>query len=201
MIKLDGQVALVVGAGHGAGRLIARHLSAAGAQVALNDQLPGPIEQLAEELGAAARPFPGDSAKKLSAQGLVQDVVEAYGRIDLFVFANAVQPRDPILDMDEWDWRHGLDLNLTGAFLMTQTVGRVMRALGGGRILMVVDHPSDDGAPTSAAYRTAAAALRGLAQAAEEEFRAYNIHVHTLAAGGLPAALDAALQGEAHAQE
>ena len=195
------KVALVVGAGHGPGQLIARHLSAAGAQVALVDQLPGPIEKLAEELGAAARAFPGDSAKKLSAQGLVQDVVEAFGRIDLFVFANAVQPRDLILDMDEWDWRHALDLNLTGAFLMLQNVGRVLREQGGGRILVVVDHPAGDGAPASAAYRTASAALRGLAHAAEEEFRAYNIRVHTLEAAGLPGALDAALQGEIDAQE
>jgi 3-oxoacyl-[acyl-carrier protein] reductase len=201
MNNFKDKVALVVGAGHGPGKLIARHLSAAGAQVALNDQLPDPIEKLADELGAGAQAFPGDSAKKFGAQGLVQDVVEAYGRIDLFVFANAVQPQDPILDMDEWDWRHALDLNLTGAFLMLQNVGRVLRELGGGRILVVVDHPADDDAPASAAYRTASAALRGLAHAAKEEFRAYNIHVHTLEAAGLPAALDTALQGATDAQE
>lgn len=201
MNNLKNKVALIVGAGHGPGKLIAELLAAEGARVALNDQLPGPIETLAESLGAAARAFPGDSAKKLSAQGLVQDVLEAYERIDLFVFANAVLPKDPILDMDEWDWRHALDINLTGAFLMLQTVGRVLRELGGGRILVVIDQPGESGALASAAYRSASAALRGLGQAAAEEFRAYNIHVHTLEASGLPAALDAALQGATNAQE
>ncbi len=201
MIDLKGQVALIVGAGHGPGKLIASQLGAAGATLALNDQLPGPIETLADEFGPAARAFPGDSAKKLSAQSLVQDVLEAYERIDLFVFANAVLPQDTILAMDEWDWRHALNLNLTSAFLMLQTVGRVLRELGGGRILVVVDQPGETGAPASAAYRTAAAALRGLTQAATEEFGAYNIDVHILEAAGLPAALDAALQGDSHAQK
>ena len=193
MAKLDGQPALVVGAGQGPGRQAARHLSELGATLALNDLLPGPSETLAAEL-ADAQVFPADAAKKLAAQTLVQDVLQAYGRIDLFVFAAAVQPADSVLDMDEWDWRHALDRNLTSAFLLIQSIGRVMREQGGGRILVLIGQDVEDGTRTSAAYRSASAALNAMAETANQQLAAYNISVQAVEAAGLPGALNEALK-------
>ena len=183
MAELAGKLALVIGAGHGPGREVARQLVAAGAQVALNDLLPDPIEKLAAELGSGARPFPADASKKLSLQGLIQDVLEAYARIDILIFASAVQPRQALLELDEWDWRHALDLNLNAAFLALQSVGRVMRAQGGGQILILIEHPNEGEHPPSAAYHTASAALAALAASAAEQLAGDGIRVRAVPAG------------------
>ena len=83
--------------------------------------------------GGNAKAYIEDVAKKVGAQVLVKQVEDDFGRIDILVNHAAVEPRSPLLDMDEWDWHRVLDVNLTGAFLMTQSVGRVMREAGGGK--------------------------------------------------------------------
>lgn len=172
----DRRVALVVRAGTEIGRKLAQDFASAGLTVALNDLLPGRIEQIAEEItknGGAASVHSGDLARKLALQTVLQDVLEAYGRIDVLVFVANAQPRDTVLDMDEWDWHAALDQNLTAAFLCAQSVGRVMRETGGGVIAFVL--AGDD--RVSAAYEAAAAGLRALAEAASSELAEHNIHV------------------------
>lgn len=190
MSSLEERVALVVGAGYGPGRELARQLAEAGALVALNDLVPNAIEDLTADLGASSKPFPADVSKKLSLQGLVQDVLDAYARIDILVFASAVQPHHALLEMDEWDWRHALDLNLNAAFLALQSIGRVMRAQGGGQVLILVDHPGEGDAPPSAAYRTASAALAALAASAAEQLAEHGIRVQAIPANDAGRILD-----------
>jgi NAD(P)-dependent dehydrogenase (short-subunit alcohol dehydrogenase family) len=96
--------------------------------------------------------------------------------------------------MDEWDWHRTIDLNLTAAFLCMQSVGRVMRELGGGVIVNVIakdvqrpTHSSQQATPQgrlsnvkkpeSSAYEVAAAGVEALSRAAEEEFAAHKIRV------------------------
>jgi NAD(P)-dependent dehydrogenase (short-subunit alcohol dehydrogenase family) len=170
------RVALTIGAGTAIGAEIARRTAASGIQLALNDLLPTRIEPLAAEIAASggqAAAFPADVSRKLSLQTMLQDVLEKYARIDILVFVANVQPPDVILDMDEWDWHRTIDLNLTAAFLCMQSVGRVMRELGGGVIVNVLaGEPSK-----SAAYEVAAAGVEALSRAAGEEFAAHGIRV------------------------
>jgi NAD(P)-dependent dehydrogenase (short-subunit alcohol dehydrogenase family) len=172
------RVTLIIGAGTPTGAEIARGLVGNGVQVALNDLLPTRIEPLAAEItagGGQATAFPADVSRKLSLQTMLQDVLEKLARIDILVFIANVQPADVILDMDEWDWHRTIDLNLTAAFLCMQSVGRVMRELGGGIIVNVLSPTSG----ISAAYEVAVAGLEALSRAAGEEFAAHGISVHT----------------------
>jgi len=189
---MTNRVVLIIGAGSAIGAEIARELSAAGMQLALNDLLPTRIEPLAAQIaagGGQAVAFPADVSRKLSLQTMLQEVLEKFARIDVLVFIANVQPPDVILDMDEWDWHRTIDLNLTAAFLCMQSVGRVMRELGGGVIVNVLDTPSPptplpqsrrgESPLASAAYAVAAAGVAALSHAAEEEFGAHGIRVHT----------------------
>jgi NAD(P)-dependent dehydrogenase (short-subunit alcohol dehydrogenase family) len=173
------RVALIVGAGTTAGQQIARELAADGFRIALNDLLPDRIETLANELGSQAVAHAADLSRKLSLQTVLQNILENWGRIDALVFVASIQPTDPILDMDEWDWHRTIDLNLTAAFLCMQSVGRVMRELGGGVIVNVLAGDPNIAAP---GYEIAAAGLRALAASAQAEFAASNIKLHTLKA-------------------
>lgn len=172
---------MVAGAGSDFGRAAAMKLARQGVRLALNDLLPNPIERLAAEiqaLGGQAAAYPEDLSKKLALQTALQHILEDLERIDILVFAGGVSPGDAILDMDEWHWRHALDLNLNAAFLAMQSVGRVMRELGGGVVALGIPP-----AGSSAALATAAKALEGLAGAAREQFAVYNIQVGAIPSG------------------
>jgi NAD(P)-dependent dehydrogenase (short-subunit alcohol dehydrogenase family) len=168
----------VVGAASDFGRRAALELAQQGARLALNDLLPDGVEQLAAEIQAAggeAAAYPDDLSKKLALQTALEHLLTDHERLDILVFASSVHPRDPLLDMDEWDWRHALDLNLNAAFLVMQSVGRVMRSLGGGLMVFAIPESGD-----SAAAATGAAALEALAGAAALQFAEHGIQVHSL---------------------
>ncbi len=182
MTNNNSRVALVVGAGSPLGEQLARGLAAGGLRVALNDLLPNHIEALAAELNAAggeangeAVALPADLSRKLALQTMLQEILEAWERIDILVFIPSVQPSGPLLDLDEWDWHRALDLNLSAAFLCMQSVGRVMRQLGGGVIVNILQSCQ----VASPVYEAAAAGLGALTQAASAEFAAHNIQVHS----------------------
>ncbi|MEX1071139.1 MAG: SDR family NAD(P)-dependent oxidoreductase [Anaerolineales bacterium] len=174
---MNERVALVVGAGSPAGQQIARELSSRGFHVALNDQLPDRIEKLASELGSMAITHAADLSRKLSLQTMLQTILEKWGRIDALIFVASIQPTDAILDMDEWDWHRTIDLNLTAAFLCMQSVGRIMRELGGGVIVNVLVGSSNTESPV---YEAAATGLRALGDSVQPEFAKNNISLQTL---------------------
>jgi NAD(P)-dependent dehydrogenase (short-subunit alcohol dehydrogenase family) len=177
---MGNKVALIVGAGSALGGQVARGLAAGEVCIALNDLLPNHIETLAVELnagGGQAVALPADLSRKLALQTVLQEILESWERVDILVFIPTVQPSTPLLELDEWDWHRSVDLNLSAAFLCMQSVGRIMRQLGGGVMVNVLEHSL----VVSPVYQAAAAGLAALTQAASAEFGAYNIRLHALA--------------------
>jgi len=141
MNELKDKVILITGAGKGIGRKLAEELAAKGAIVAANDISPINLDEVVNGIrvkGGRAKAYLEDVAKKVGAQMIVKSVEDEFGKIDILVNHAAVEPHTPLLNMDEWDWHRVLDVNLTGAFLMSQTVGRVMREKGSGVIVNLV---------------------------------------------------------------
>jgi len=189
MIDFIGKVVLITGAGKGSGRRLAEAFARYGATVAANDISPINVEELVTEInaqGGRARAYIEDVAKKVGVQALVKQVEDDFGRIDILVNHAAVEPRSPLLDMDEWDWHRVLDVNLTGAFLMTQSVGRIMRAAGGGVILHLIPPILEetaagrDASLLRAAFIASMAGLQSFSQQAANELAHYGIHVQGL---------------------
>src|SRR5690606_7139636 len=121
--------AIVTGAGHGAGRAIAAALAAAGARVAVNDINPDRAYRVAAELrqaGGAALGVMADVANRFQCVHLIETTRNEWGRIDILVNCAAIAPAAPVLKMDEWELMRVLDVNVKGAFFMTQLTGRVM---------------------------------------------------------------------------
>lgn len=189
--SFKGKVVLITGAGKGSGRRLAGAFARQGATVAANDISPINVDELVADIiaqGGMAKVYIEDVAKKVGAQALVKQVEDDFGRIDILVNHAAVEPRSPLLDMDEWDWHRVLDVNLTGAFLMTQSVGRVMRAQGGGVIIhLITPIPgvTEAGRDESAkwgrsAFFASMAGLETFSQQAAGELAPFGIRVHTL---------------------
>jgi NAD(P)-dependent dehydrogenase (short-subunit alcohol dehydrogenase family) len=188
MNYFQGKVILITGAGKGAGRRLAAAFAKLGASVAANDISPINVEELVQEINAGgenARAYIDDVAKKVGVQALVKQVEDDFGRIDILVNHAAVEPRSALLDMDEWDWHRTLDVNLTGAFLMAQSVGRIMRTQGGGVIINLiapnlgVTEADRDESPLRAAFLASMAGLEAFSQQAARELMPYGIRVYT----------------------
>jgi NAD(P)-dependent dehydrogenase (short-subunit alcohol dehydrogenase family) len=181
--EFKAKVVLITGAGKGCGRRLAEAFAWQGATVAANDISPLNVETLVAEIkvqGGNARAYIEDIAKKVGVQALVKQVEDDFGRIDILVNHASVEPHIPLLDMDEWDWHRVLDVNLTGAFLMTQSVGRVMRAQGGGVVIHLVTGAGRDGSAQRAAFLASMAGLESFSQGAAGELAPYGIRVHAL---------------------
>ena len=180
-MDLKGKVALITGAGKGMGRSLAQALAERGAAAALNDISPINVEDVESAItagGGRAKTFVEDIAKKVGAQAVVKDVEDAFGGIDILINHAAVEPHTPLLNMDEWDWHRTLDVNLTGAFLMIQSAGRVMKAKGSGVILCMGTGAGGTLKKEAGAYHASKAGLAELARQADAELSPFGVRVH-----------------------
>lgn len=179
MPSIQDKVILITGAGKGSGRLLAKALAERGAVIAANDISPINVEQVVDEInaqGGRAKVYIEDVAKKVGVQNVINQVEDDFGPIDMLIYHAAVQPNVPLLEMDEWDWHRVLDVNLTGAFLVTQSAGRVMRAKGGGVIIHLVTE-SDSDERNEAAFSASMSGLAALSQRAASELSPHGIRV------------------------
>lgn len=182
MDKFKNKVVLITGAGKGSGRILAQAFAEQGAVVAANDISPINVEEVVEQItfqGGHAKAYIDDVAKKVGAQNIVNQVEDDFGRIDILINHAAVEPHVPLLDMDEWDWHRVLDVNLTGAFLMTQSAGRVMRAQGSGVIINLIADSTHNGS-TESAFIASMDGLEGFTRQAARELSQYGIQVYVV---------------------
>jgi 3-oxoacyl-[acyl-carrier protein] reductase len=182
---MDGIIILITGAGKGKGRALAAELARQGATVAANDISPVNLDELVRQGGGKIKAYTEDIVKKVAIQSIINQVEDDFGRIDLLINHAAVEPRSPLLEMDEWDWHRVLDVNLTGAFLAMQSVGRVMRVQGSGVIinLITAGGPQAGQTENKAAYLASMAGLLQLTRTAAVELAPYGIHVHAVGSG------------------
>jgi len=140
-MKLEGKVALVTGASRGIGRAIARRLAQEGAEVAVNYFKS---EKDAVDLSVQIRKGGGetllvkaDVSKATEVKGMVQKVVEKFGRIDILVNNAGVLVPVNFLDCTEDAWDRILDTNLKSAFLCSLEVASIMLKQKKGKIINI----------------------------------------------------------------
>lgn len=187
MSELNEKVVLITGAGLGFGRKLAVEFASRGAVIAANDLTPVNLDEVLAEItviGGRAKSYLADIAKKIAIQTMVTDVLEDWERIDILVNHANVNPNIPLIDMDEWDWRRTMEVNLTGTFLMLQSVGRVMRELGGGTIINTISETSANQTKgSSGAHQSALEGVKELTRQAAQEFEEHNIRVNAVCVG------------------
>ncbi len=216
-IDFTGRVAIVTGAGGGLGRLHALALAERGAKVLVND-LGGAIDGSGASAGAAQRVVDEIRAKGGEAiangasvtdwgavQAMVQQAVDAWGRVDIVV-SNAGILRDKSFGkMELDDFRLVMDVHLMGAVHLCKAVWPIMQAQQYGRIVLTTSSSGLYGNFGQANYGTAKMALVGLMQTLGIEGVKSDIRVNCLAPtaatrmteGLLPPEVLAVLQPEA----
>jgi len=137
--ELDGQVAIVTGAGRGIGRAIALRLAREGANVVVTDIDATNVAKVAEEaavFGKETLALQVDVTKKTDVEQMVKGTVARFGRIDILVNNAGVGAVVPLVAADEETWQFVMDVNAKGTFLCSQAVARQMITQGeGGRII------------------------------------------------------------------
>lgn len=176
-MNLQNKVILITGAGKGRGKFLAQELSKHGAIIAANDISPLNVEDVVKQIGGKSKAYVEDVAKKVGAQALIKNVEDDFGTIDILINHASVQPQVGLLNMDEWDWHRVLDVNLTGAFLMMQSVGRVMKDKGMGLIINLIAEPTLGQAKEAGAFYTSQLGLKELSNQMNRELSPYQIKV------------------------
>jgi 3-oxoacyl-[acyl-carrier protein] reductase len=187
MSEFAKKVVLITGAGRGHGREIALAFASLGATIAANDINPINLDVTVDQiktLGGIAEAFVFDIAKRMPIEGMVSQVLDRFGRIDILVNHASVQPNALVIDMDEWEFHRTIDVNLAGPFFNIQQVGRVMREQEGGSIINLISAYEPGNLPAGhSAYFASQAALVGLTQAAASELSSYHIRVNSVCQG------------------
>jgi len=198
MDEFADKVVLVTGAGRGIGRAIAEGFATRGAIVAANDITPVNLDETVERIEASAgrvKDYVCDVAKKMPVQTMIEAILDDWERIDILVNNAGVEPHASLLDIDEWDWRRTIDVNLTGPFLTMQSVGRVMRQQGGGVIVNIASIAGRAfGLKDRSAYVASKTGLIGLTREAAREFAAYGVRVNAVCPGVIETEMTAALR-------
>ena len=186
-MSFQGQVVLVTGAGRGIGKAIALAFARDGAKVAVNDINPSSCEAVAEEIrsgGGEAAAFHADVSNKLAVQAMLIDLEDRWGRVDVLINNAGVEPHKPIVQLDEWDWDRTIDVNLKGAFICSQSVGRMMIKQGGGVIVNIASIAGRAaGLRDRSAYVASKTGLIGFTKECAREFAAHQIRVNAVCPG------------------
>ncbi|MBG07063.1 MAG: oxidoreductase [Rhodospirillaceae bacterium] len=208
MSQFEGKVALITGAGgrKGIGRATALKLAALGADIALTDvarpqsDLPpqergdqwNGIESVAEEvraLGRDCQTVTCDLSVSAEIKDLIDAVVGRFGKIDILINnARAIIGKDrvPVWALDEGEWQHFLDINLTAVYLAIKYAAPHMMGRGqGGRIINTASDASKRGKATSSAYSATKFGLLGLTQCAALDLAPNKITVNSVCPGSV----------------
>ena len=132
---------------------------------------------------------------------VVQETVDAFGRLDILVNNAGVNATAPIDLLDEASWRRCLDVNVTGVFLASQAVIPVMKRQRWGRIINAASFAAVVPSVAHAAYASSKAAVAHFGRALAGELGPWGITVNSYAPGMIPTALNRFAERSAAEQE
>ncbi len=198
-IRLDGQVAIVTGAGRGLGRSHALALATRGAKVVVNDLgdqsgHSANAEAVVAEItkaGGEAMANGANVANFDQVQDMVKQAMDAWGRVDILINNAGILRDKTFLKMPIEDFRLVVDVHLMGSAHCTKAVWEIMREQNYGRIVFTTSSSGLYGNFGQANYGAAKMALVGLMNTLHLEGAKNNIHVNCLA----PAAGTAMTEG------
>ena len=173
--KLSGRVAFITGGTRGIGAAISRSMAAQGADVAAG--YSGNDEAAERFLKQFCDDFPdqgfsvhkGDIGNADDCRRTIAEVIEKHGRLDVLVNNAGITVDRTVLKMTDDDWRRVIDVNLSGAFYLSQAALRHMLERGSGRIVMISSVIGEMGGIGQSNYASAKAGLLGLTKTLARE--------------------------------
>jgi len=186
LFDLKGKRALVTGGTHGLGMAMAEGLAEAGAELIISSTTPDKLEKAIayyQSKGYTASGYIFDITDEEEAARKVKEINTNQGSIDILVNNAGIIKRELAIDMKVADFRRVIDVDLVGAFIMSQLVVKDMIERGGGKIINICSMMSELGRNSVSAYAAAKGGLKMLTQNLATEWAKYNIQVNGIGPG------------------
>ena len=193
--RLDGQAAVITGAGRGIGRAYALALAEEGASVVVND-LGGDIEGLGKSStpaddvvreieGAGGRAVANyDDVTDFEAAGrIVQAAVFSFGRVDVIITNAGMDRRGNLYELTADDWDATLKVHVYGSFNCSWHAANHMREQGSGAIINVASAAVYMGVPQRSAYCASKGAIYGMMRTLSQELEPFGVSVNCIMPG------------------
>jgi 3-hydroxybutyrate dehydrogenase len=190
-MKLDHQVAVIVGSARGIGAAIAHTFGAEGARIVLVDlektkaQLDA-VAQAITEKGGEAVAIAADCTNSVQVDAIVNEAVRHFGKIDILVNSAGLRgPLVPVQEISEKEWDAVHAVNLKAVFLCCKAVLKVMLQQKSGSIVSISGTAGKEGMALRGALCAAKWGLLGLTQTIAKEAGPYGIRANVICPGGM----------------
>lgn len=182
-----GKKVWVTGASRGLGRAIALGFAASGADVALTARSADAVERVADEvreLGREALVLTGSVSDGQQVEAAVNAMQERWGRLDALVNCAGVSPIFKKAQyVEDEEWRHVIDVNVTGTFLCAREAGRLMLEAGSGAVVNVSSIHGQVGMARMAPYSASKGAVDALTRTLALEWAEQGVRINALSPG------------------
>ena len=191
-MELKEQTAVVTGSARGIGREIALMLANAGADLVisdLNEEAGLEVVKTIKGLGRKAIWVQSDVSKFDQAEKLIQNALDAFGKIDILVNNAGITRDNLMMRMSETEWQSVIDVNLTGTYNCIRAATKSFMKQRSGKIINIASVVGQMGNPGQANYAASKAGVIGLTKAVAKEFAARNVNVNAVAPGFIQTAM------------
>lgn len=185
-MELDGQAAIVTGAGRGIGRAIALELASMGADVVVAEMHQENGERVAEEvraLGRRAIALRTDVTRRADLEEMARQTIDELGRIDVLVNNAGIYRAAPPLEIDDAHWDAVMDINAKAVFVASQVVLPHMVAAKRGSIVNLASMAGKLGTTSSLVYAASKSAVISITRSLALSFAADGIRVNCVCPG------------------
>ena len=186
LFSLKNRVAVVLGGTSGIGMAIARAYAQAGAYVIASSRDQAKVDSMASELealGSRTLRIASDVQDRASLQRLCDEVVLAFGQVDVLVVTSGALKKAPSAELSEEDWCRVVDINLNGSFRANQIFGRQMLKQRRGSIINTCSMTTFVSFGEVAVYGASKAGVHMLTKSLACEWATQGVRVNAIAPG------------------
>ncbi|WP_280770454.1 SDR family oxidoreductase [Salipaludibacillus daqingensis] len=193
LFDLTNKTAIITGGGRGLGEQIAKAYAEAGANVVLCSRKLEACQEVSDELqkaGTKTLALTCDVTKEEDVEAVVSKTMDTFGRIDILVNNSGATWGAPAVEMPVEAWKKVIDVNVTGTFLMSKAVGKVMIEQKAGKIINIASVAGFGGTDPelmdTIGYNTSKGAVMTFTKDLAVKWGQYNINVNAIAPGFFP---------------
>jgi 3-oxoacyl-[acyl-carrier protein] reductase len=186
-MRLAGKTAMITGASRNIGKQIALTFAREGADLLLNTRASvqelGAVAAACRACGVKTHTVLGDVSDSARVNEMVQEGIDALGKIDVLVCNTGIRPHRPITEVSDEEWHQVMGVNFHSAFYLSRAVIPGMVARRQGSIIALGGQAAITGRPNTATVTAAKTGLLGLIRAIAAELAPYNVRANMVNPG------------------